>query len=313
MHPDMDGATDIDHSFVEVNGARLHLARAGRGRPLLLLHGWPEFWFTWLPMMQRLSDRFQLIAPDLRGCGDSDKPNGEFGPKDQAADLQALIQVLDVGRVGIVSHDVGATVAQAMARQTPDSIAGLFFFNFVYPGIGDRFNTPGHLRDVWHTYFNQDDIAPELLTSSPTGVRRYVTHWLKLWSHQTDAFDEATIDAFVANMEKPGNLEGGFAHYRAVGAQRAREFDEGVADPPPISLPTAVRWTEHDRALDIAWTDRLGEYFTDLDFAPFSDAGHFPHHEAPERAAEEIGRFFTRLPADRWTPGLAHPLPSRQK
>jgi pimeloyl-ACP methyl ester carboxylesterase len=74
----------IRHSMVEVNGAQLHVARTGEGRPLLLLHGWPEFWFTWKPMMERLSDRFELIAPDLRGFGDSDKPVGDFGPEDQA-------------------------------------------------------------------------------------------------------------------------------------------------------------------------------------------------------------------------------------
>ncbi|WP_160049172.1 alpha/beta fold hydrolase, partial [Raoultella sp. 18083] len=73
----MDG---IEHLTVRVNGADLHVARCGTGSPLLLLHGWPEFWLTWEPVMARLRERHTLIAPDLRGFGDSDKPEGAFGP-----------------------------------------------------------------------------------------------------------------------------------------------------------------------------------------------------------------------------------------
>ena len=285
------------HSTVEVNGAVLHVASAGEGRPLLLLHGWPEYWFTWRPVMDRLAGRFTLIAPDLRGFGDSDKPDGDFGPDDQGADVTALIEALGVAPVGIVSHDVGATVAQVVARRSPELVAGLFFFNFVYPGIGGRFNTPAHLRHVWHTYFNQSDVAPALLRASPGSIRLFVTYFIRLWAHHPEAIDAATLDAFVVNMEKPGNLEGGFAWYRGAAEQRAREA--GGAVPPPIDLPTCVRWTECDKALEIAWTDRLGEFFTDLDFKPFPDAGHFPHHEHPDRAAAEIAGFFERLDAGR--------------
>ncbi len=289
----MAGNSPIEHLRVPVEGATLHVARSGTGAPLLLLHGWPEAGFTWHPVMARLAGQFTLIAPDLRGFGDSDKPAGPFGPAEQVADVVALIDRLVPGPVGLVAHDVGASVAQALARSRPELVAGLFLFNFVYPGIGDRFNEPGHLPKVWHTYFNQSDLAPHLLRASPDGIRMYVTHWLDTWAHRKDAFDPATIDTFVRTMEQPGNLEGGFTWYRSVAEQRAREA--AGAMPPPIALPTCVRWTECDAALPFAWTDRLGEFFTDLDFAPFPGAGHFPHHEAPDRAAAEIAGFFGRL------------------
>lgn len=289
----------FEDTTIEVNGAKLRITRAGNGRPLVLLHGWPEYRLTWRPVMERLAERFALIAPDLRGFGDSDKPSGNFGPNEQAADIAALIESLATGPVGLISHDVGATVAQALARTRPDLLSGLFFFNFMYPGIGARYNTAAHLRYVWQTYFNQDELAPKLLRSAPDGVRMFVTHFIRLWAHHPQAFDETTLDALVANMEKPGNLEGGFTWYRSVGEQRAREA-KSVALPAPIALPTCVRWTENDKALDIAWTDRLPEFFSDLDFESFPEAGHFPHHEQPDRAATEIERFFTRLSAQGW-------------
>src|ERR1035441_5597363 len=81
----------IQHSMIEANGTRFHVAEVGKGPPRLLLHGWPEFWLTWEPVMTRLADRFRLIAPDLRGFGDSDKPDGPFGPEDHASDLLEIL------------------------------------------------------------------------------------------------------------------------------------------------------------------------------------------------------------------------------
>lgn len=287
---------EITHLIVEANGARFHVACAGTGRPLLLLHGWPEYWLTWQPVMDRLEDRFRLIAPDLRGFGDSDKPSEPHGPTRHAQDLAALIEVMELAPVGIVAHDVGASAAQELARSRPDMIDGLFFFNLVYPGIGARFTTPDHLRFVWHTYFNQSELAPTLLHASPDGVRLFVEHLVRLWAHQEDAVEPSFIEALAANMAKPGNLEGGFAYYRGAAEERSASAERDQP-PAPIAIPTCVRWTESDRALPVAWADKLPDFFTDLDFASFPDAGHFPHHEQPDRAAAEIASFFNRAKA----------------
>ena len=106
----------MEHLTVRANGAAFHVARAGQGRPLLLLHGWPEFWLTWEPVMARLADRFTLYAPDLRGFGDSDKPDGPFGPDQHAADMLALMDALGLKQAGIVGHDVGGALMQPLAR-----------------------------------------------------------------------------------------------------------------------------------------------------------------------------------------------------
>src|ERR1700756_5318155 len=112
----------IEHLKITANGAAFHVARTGQGHPLLLLHGWPEFWLTWEPVMARLADRFTLVAPDLRGFGDSDQPDGPFGPDRHALDIQALMDALKLERAGIVGHDVGGAVMQPLARLAPERI-----------------------------------------------------------------------------------------------------------------------------------------------------------------------------------------------
>lgn len=282
----------MEHLSVPARDATLHVARAGKGPVLLLLHGWPEFWLTWEPVMQRLADRFTLIAPDLRGFGDSDKPNREFGAAEHAADLLALLDTLGVERAGVVGHDVGGAVMQPLARMAPHRWTGLFFFDFVYPGIGARMGMPDRLSEIWYQSFHQMEMAPALVGATRETCRTYFAHFLRHWSHQKHAFDDV-LEAFTDNFLKPGNLAGGFDYYRAAHAGRIAIMKGEAPALPPIALPTCVRWAEHDPLFPFAWTDRLGETFTDLDLAMLEGVGHFPHREDPDRAAAEIGRFFS--------------------
>lgn len=284
----------MQHLRLQANGAAFHVAKAGSGRPLLLLHGWPEFWLSWEPVMARLASRFTLYAPDLRGFGDSDKPDGPFGPDQQAADMMALMDALDLKQAGIVGHDVGGALMQPLARNAPERIAGLFFFDFVYPGIGHRMAEPARLNNIWYQSFHQMEMAPALVSASRETCRIYISHFLRNWSHRKDAFDDV-VDAFTDNFLKPGNLGGGFAHYKAAHAGRVRMMQGEAPKLPPIDAPTCVRWAEHDPLFPYAWTDRLGETFSNLDLAMFAGVGHFPHREDPDRAASEIEKFFTRI------------------
>ena len=284
----------MEHLRIHLNGAAFHVVRAGEGRPLLLLHGWPEYWLTWDSVMARLQDRFQLIAPDLRGFGDSDKPPGPFGPDGHAADMLALIDALGLERVGVVGHDVGGAAMQALARSAPDRLTGLFFFDFAYPGIGARMGAPDRLNEIWYQSFNQLDIAPALVGASRETCRAYIGHFLSRWAHRKDAFD-SVLEEFVDNFLKPGNLAGGFAHYRASHAGRVAMMKGQAPLLSRIEVPTCVRWAEHDCLFPYAWTDRLGETFANLDLALLPGVGHFPHREDPDRAAAEIAAFFTRL------------------
>lgn len=297
----------IRHETIRANGIALHVARAGQARgdrpPLLLLHGWPEFWRSWDPVMARLADRFALIAPDLRGFGDSEKPDP--GPSDRAgaevhaADMLALLQALGIPRAGVVSHDVGAFAAQVMARRDPGRVAALFFFDCPYPGIGPRWSAPDHLKEIWYQNFQQKDFAAALVGSSREACRLYLGHFLRHWSGGNPAAFDDVLEDWVDNFLKPGNLQGGFNWYISQNAARLAIMRGEAPVPPAITQPTCIRWGDRDPVLRSEWMDRLAEFFTDLDATPFEGLGHFPHREDPDRAAAEIAGFFDRL----WGPG----------
>ncbi len=284
----------MEHATIRANGADFHVARMGRGQPLLLLHGWPEFWLTWEPVMSRLADRYLLIAPDLRGFGDSDKPDGPWGAADHAADLLALLDALGIGRVGVVGHDVGGGAMLPLARAAPARLAAMFLFGFAYPGIGPRMGAPDRLNEIWYQSFNQTEMAPALVGATRDSCRRYIGHFLRHWAFRKDAFDDV-LEAFTDNFLKPGNLAGGFAWYKAAHAGRIAMLRGEARPEPPIATPAGVRWAEHDPIFPYGWTDRLGDVFTDLDLAPLPGVGHFAHREDPDRAAAEIAAFFDRV------------------
>ncbi len=126
--------------------------------------------------MLRLANRYQLIALDLRGFGGSFKPADPWGAADHAADMLDVLDAMDVGPVGVVGHDVGGVVMQSIARAAPDRFTGLFFFDFVYPGIGSCMGTPDRLNEIWYQSFHQMKMAPALLSSSRAACETYIEH-----------------------------------------------------------------------------------------------------------------------------------------
>lgn len=282
-------------------GLQVHGLRAGApgGRPLLLLHGWPEWSHVWRPVIERLESTFDVAAPDLRGFGATQPRSGQAdasaGPERHADDLLALADTLGWGSFGIVAHDVGSFIAQSIARRSPQRVSGLFFFNCAYPGIGARWFAPRHVREIWYQFFHQLPWAAELIGQSRASCRLYLRHFLQHWSHRQDWIEPA-LDAWVDNFMQPGALQGGFDWYLSVHETRMAAV-EGRATPVPIDRPTRVLWGACDPVLPAAWIDRLAEFFTDLRVEVLPQAGHFVHLECPDRAADDIAAFFERLAA----------------
>ena len=283
----------MQHATVQAAGTEFHVVTAGGGRSCCCCTAGRNTGARGKRCMTRLAGRFTLIAPDLRGFGASGKPAGPWGADAHAQDMLALLDALGAGPVGVVGHDVGGAIMLALARQAPERLRGLFFFDFAHPAIGVRMGTPDRLNEIWYQSFHQMAMAPALVGASRDTCRAYIGHFLRHWSHRKDAFD-AVLEDWVDNFLQPGNLEGGFAYYRAAHAARIAMM-QGAPTPPPVAVPTCVRWAEHDPIFPYAWTDRLGEVFSTLDLAMFEGVGHFPHMEAPDTAAAEIEAFFGSL------------------
>lgn len=284
----------IDAQFVDVGELRVRVLRSGAGFPLVLLHGWPEFSRVWRPCMRRLAPRFDTIAPDLRGFGETRTiagPRRLPTPEILAADLFRLADALGIGRFGIVAHDVGAVAAQAAARLQPARLAGLFFFNCPYPGIGARWAAPDHLQEIWYQSFNQMPWAARLVGSSREACRLYIGHFLDRWAARPGVFADE-LEAWVDMFLRDGNLQGGFDWYRAIHAGRIAIMKGTAAPPPPIDTPAYFLWGRHDPILKVEWTDRLGAYFSRHEVEVAESAGHFVHYEAPDLAAARIARAF---------------------
>ena len=289
---------DFADRKIETPELVVNYMREGKGAPLVLLHGWPEFGRSYKKNIGPLAAHFDVIVPDLRGFGDTRRRDGKDVEKTTAQilsnDLAAFLDALKVERVSIVSHDVGAYVAQNFARYAPARVAGLFFFNCPYPGIGTRWGEGPYLPEAFYQYFQQWPLAEELVGYNRDTCRIYFRHFLRRWSCDPHAFDN-DLEMWVDNFMKPGNLKGGFEWYRGALAMRLKWMKDGAPKMDPITCPTRVFWGDSDLVCPAEWGDKLGDYFSNLKFTTAPKAGHFVHYEQSELSNQEMIAFFSPL------------------
>src|SRR5262245_17103867 len=139
-------------SFANVNGMRMHYLFGGRGEPIILLHGFAQTSHMWRPLMEELIKTNVVIAPDLRGFGQSAKPMDGYDKATMARDMRALVTTLGYRRVRLVGHDIGLMVAYAYAAQYPAEVDRIVLMDAFLPGIGD-WTKVWLLRDLWHFHF----------------------------------------------------------------------------------------------------------------------------------------------------------------
>jgi pimeloyl-ACP methyl ester carboxylesterase len=281
-------ASTLSHHYVTVNSVKLHYVRQGAGEPLLLIHGWPGFWYEWSKNIGPLSARFDVIVPDMRGYAYSDKPDlpPETGYSDTAyaEDLKAFIDFYHFDRVRIVAHDFGAIWAQKFARMYPERVHKLMLFDPPYPGIGARWFQLPHVMHTWYQLFHQLPLAEELVGSSKEATEVYLRHFLAAWSANKELWTDDDIAAYVEAYSQPGALRGGFNSYRA--ALRGGAFSGG--GDLKVKVPTTVLWGDSDQILPLTWTDNLPQFFPDLVLKTIEGVGHFMMREDPERINAEI-------------------------
>ena len=276
-----------------VDGFRLAYDRtgAGPGAPaVLLLHGWPGDRTDYRTVAPLLAAAADVVAPDLRGFGESDKlaadPAAQYSAAAQARSLTALIAELGLDRPVLAGYDVGSRIAQAMARDQPDLVRALVIAPPL-PGIGDRILAPAAQREFWYQAFHQLELCTQLIDGQPDGVRSYLHHFWSHWSGPGYEPAAEDLDHLVSAYGPPGAFAASIAWYRAGAGSVAASLAEKVPER-KIAAPATVLWPEHDPLFPRDWSDRVGDFFASFQLTWLDGAGHFSPLEAPEAFAAAI-------------------------
>jgi pimeloyl-ACP methyl ester carboxylesterase len=292
-----------------VDGVGLHYVLHGRGTaPVLLLHGWPGFWYDWRHVIPRLANDARLIAPDFRGFGDSDTPDlppqDGYSPEILAQDTLALLDDLNVHQFVVAGHDVGAIVAQVLARSAPDRVRALALFNPPYPGIGQRRFDPALQSELWYRHFHALPWSDRLIGYELGTLEMYLGHFYEHWAGRKEAIRPVELEAIVRSYSRPGAVRSSLQHVRAIAAQGVGKTTENPTVE-PITQPTVVLWGEADPVMPATWADRLGAYFPSSTLEILPGVGHFVPVEAPDETAVAIRKaiFHARVGSER-TPSL---------
>ena len=286
----MATTNDFKHHYAEVGEVMLHYVTAGSGPPLVLLHGWPQTWYEWRHVMPALAERFTVIAPDMRGLGDSSRPLAGYDKRTVANDIWRLMtENLGHKTFHLAGHDWGGPTAYALAASHPEAITRLAIIDVVIPGDGGDFSQGGRR---WHHQFHMTPDLPEALVQGRERV--YLKWFYDTFAYRPGSIDEAALDEFTRTYSQPGALRAGFAFYRALpedakanAAQLATGFRLQM---PVLAVGGAVSYPHgRGRGPDVeASMRRVADNVTG---AVIPECGHFVPEEAPEELARLLLNF----------------------
>ena len=199
--------TTFYHHMAVVNGVQIHYVIGGHGDPVVLFHGWPETWYEWRHVMPALAKNYTVIAPDLRGLGDSSKPLTGYDGKTVAEDIHQLVTQLGFKTIFLVGHDIGSFVAYSYAAAHPSEVKRLVIMDV--PPAG--FFPPGR-PPFWWVLFHQTPDLPEALVQ---GKEMMYLSWFYHNAYNPAAITQADINEYVSHYSAPGGMHAGFEYYRA--------------------------------------------------------------------------------------------------
>ena len=294
----------LEHRTVATNGINLHCAVDGDGPLVVLLHGFPECWYSWRHQIAALAPRFRAVAPDLRGYNLSDKPAGvaAYALPELVADVRGLVEAFGERQAVIVGHDWGGAVAWSFAMEHPEATRRLVVMNCPHPAIFAQ-----HLRTdrrqlarSWYMFFFQIPWLPEALLG--LGHARLIGDAIRRTAVRQDSLSEEDLLHLRAAACQPGALRGGINYYRAVfrspearalwprwlrrfvyGDRPIEGLRERLEDWPRITAPTLLVWGEQDVALgkelSVGMEPLMAGPF-EVKYIPLS--GHWVQQEQPQ-------------------------------
>lgn len=280
----------LRHGDADVGGGvRLHYVETGEGPLVVLLHGFPEFWYSWRHQIAPLAQAgYHVVAPDMRGYDLSDKPQSwrAYDTGLLADDIAGLVRSFGEQSAIVVGHDWGAAVAYTVAMRHPDVVRRLAILNVPHPTrMLEGFKTLKQLRKSWYMFFFQIPRLPEHL------IARDDFSFAKrsLRSDSKDAFTDEDLERYVEAWSQPGALTGMINYYRAA---LRRSPGKTLALMKPIEAPTLVIWGMLDRHLGSELAEPAPEWVPNVRVERIAEATHWVQHDAPERVNELLLGFF---------------------
>ena len=274
-----------------MDGFRLAYDRAGSGPPVVALHGWPGSRRDYREVAARLTDEVDLVVPDLRGFGASERHEAAaeaYAAGGQAASVLGLIDELGLERPVLVGYDVGSRVAQRVARERPDAVSALVI-SPPLPGVGDRILSADAQREFWYQPFHRLALSTELIDGRREAVASYLRHFWEHWSGPGWSPPPDELDALVDDYARPGAFAASIGWYRAgAGTLAAALAERAPAPTERLAVPTTVLWPTEDPLFPVAWSDRIDAFFASAQLRVLDGVGHFVPLQAPVEVADAI-------------------------
>ena len=284
------------HGHVTVNSVRLHYVTQGEGPLIILLHGFPEFWYSWRHQIPALAEHYRVVAPDLRGYNDSEKPKGvaHYRLDLLASDVMELIRSFGEERAIIVGHDWGGAVAWTFAADYPSAIERLIVINCPHPTLFQE-SLSGNFRQLlrsWYIFYFQIPMLPEWCIRLI--LRRFVEYVFRGMAIRKEAFSDQELDRYAEALRSPGALTAGINYYRAAFRERIRKGERTLSQ---IQCPSLLIWGESDTALGKELTYGMDPHFTrgvQIKYIP--NCSHWVQQEQPELVNQYISEFLLDAP-----------------
>jgi epoxide hydrolase 4 len=290
--PSGSPAEPLRHEHVDVNGVRLHVVRAGEGRAVVLLHGFPDFWYSWRQQIPRLAEAgFDVLAPDMRGYNTSSKPPAvrDYDIDALVGDVVALVDRTCGGRACLAGHDWGGIVAWYAGMRHPDRFPKLVVVNAPHPAAYSRdfLQTSQWLRS-WYGFLFQIPRLPEAMLRARNF--RVLDQMIAREILNRDAFAHGEIEAYKRAHSEHGALTAMVNYYRAAFRRAARR--EAI-DETPIAVPTLLLWGDRDVHLCASLTRGLEPWVKRIVVRRFANAGHWLQLDEPEAVSRAMIEWFS--------------------
>ena len=277
--PHVDG---VEHRYADIDGVWLHYAEAGEGEPLVLLHGWPQHWWAWRELIGPLSERYRVIAPDIRGIGWSEAPREDYRFVRFAADLFGLMDELGVDRFRLVGHDWGVGAGYMACLERPERIERFVPMGgpHIWAGEGGR---PRLYARPWHLWLNATPLGD--VATRRLGVP---ARCLKEWRHRGE-FTPEEIEIYTSPLRRPGSAHATHQRYRTFVVSELPMFLRHHREM-RLRTPTLHLNGDHD-PLTIGTPGSWRRYADDMRYETVPDCGHFLAEERPQEVLDRITEF----------------------